>query len=161
MNVLALKYRHQLQCCCAPCFAQVIGTGILKCLPPQTKNVHTTWSSWSVAVHVLTAAPPLRPPRHVTAIAKMAAAVLPVPKYILHHSICYTQANAISFTHNVIHTQDNCLSSPTQERYLMTSVTLAVLQWISVPVCTTAKSTCQESPTLTTVDPGKMAAWLY
>ncbi|KAM7406672.1 hypothetical protein PAMP_001037 [Pampus punctatissimus] len=35
---------------------------------------------------------------------------------------------------------------------LMTSVTLAVLQWISVLVCTMTKSTSQDSLTLTTVD---------
>lgn len=43
----------------------------------------------------------------------------------------------------------------------MTSATLAVLQWISVHVCTTTKSTNQESLTHTTVDPGKMrTSWV-
>lgn len=70
-----------------------------KCLSPQTGNVHTTWSSWSVAVHVLTAALPLRPARHVTATAMMAAAALPVSTHILHYNIHirYMQAYVISF----------------------------------------------------------------
>lgn len=42
----------------------------------QSRHVHTTWSSWSAAVHVLTAAPPLMLARHVTITAMMAAAAL-------------------------------------------------------------------------------------
>lgn len=39
---------------------------------------------------------------------------------------------------------------------LMILVTADVSQSLSVHVCTTTKSTSQESPTRTTVDPGKM-----
>lgn len=56
----------------------------LKNFCPQTRNVHTTWCSWNVAVHVLTAVPPLRPARHVTAIVMMAAAAL----LVYSHSFC-------------------------------------------------------------------------
>lgn len=64
----------------------ITGTATLKCLSLQIWNVHTTWSSWSIAVHVLTAAPPLSPARHVTVTTVMAAAALPVSAHISHYS---------------------------------------------------------------------------
>lgn len=111
-------------------------------------------------VHVLTAAPTLIPARHVTATATMAAAALLVSTHILNY-IMRLQACTIFFTSHDITDKDqdkndNYVSSLPQERSLMTSVRLAVLQWISVHVCTTARCTNQESPILTTVEAGKM-----
>lgn len=60
----------------------------LKCLSPQTKNVLTTWSSQSVAALALTAAPTLRPARHVTVTARMAAVALLVSTHILYYICC-------------------------------------------------------------------------
>lgn len=78
----------------------------------------------------------------------------------------FTLRHEIASMHNLLHVSwrhskdhdknDNYVSSTPQELSLMTSVRLAVLQWISVHVCTTARCTNQESPTLTTVEAGKM-----
>lgn len=111
-------------------------------------------------VHVLTAAPTLRPARHVAATATMAAAALLVSTHV-------TLRHEIAIMHNLLHVtdkdhdkNDNYVTSPPQERSSMTSVRLAALQWISVHVCTTATCTNQESPTLSTVEAGKMRTCL-
>lgn len=70
-------------------------TATFMCLSPQTRSVHTTCSSLSVQVHVRTAAPTLRPARHVTATAMMAAAALPVATHILHYETAkHTQSHS-------------------------------------------------------------------
>lgn len=94
--LLVIHCRHNLQCFCLFVVHQ-------QCLSPQTWNVHTTWSTWSMAAHVLTAAPPLMPARRVTATTTQAATALPVStRLYLHHSvdaICkHTQARSCLMT---------------------------------------------------------------
>ena len=73
------------------------GTAMFKSLSPQPRNVYTTWSSWSIAVHVLTAAPPLRPARPVTETTGMAAPALTVD-YTLYTTVytCFVHSQLIS-----------------------------------------------------------------
>lgn len=85
------------------------------------------------------------------------------PHTFLQNSHEITSEHSLNYVWctNIEHNNDEeYLSSPPQEWSLMTSVTLAVLQWINVHVCTTTKSTILESPTLTAVDPGKMRTWV-
>lgn len=62
----------------------------------QTSAVQKTWSSWSVAVLVLTAALTLMPARHATYTATMAAVALLVSKHVLQNNHDFSHVYCIN-----------------------------------------------------------------
>lgn len=104
LNVLALKLRTYLQhhlpqvlqsysinSCKATLQLKVYVSYV------QTRTVHTTWNSWSVAVLVLIAALTLMPARHATYTAMMAAVALLVSKHILQNNHDFSHVYCINY----------------------------------------------------------------